>query len=163
MGRPQGSQATWHTGGTGTPSLGCKGSRPATSLLQPGSCQESAVSLLDKHLFSCDHIFLADIEAECRDDFMKLRVAFNDSFTGLIYSAGIRGFLLQTLPEVTPKPQSTCLWARNKNRAGEAPFRYLAFGSRVFVPTGFPPFLFQPFSTELSPGSTKSSSAPLSG
>ena len=30
----------------------------------------------------------SDIEAECRDDFMKLRVAFNDSFSGLIYSAG---------------------------------------------------------------------------
>ena len=32
-----------------------------------------------------------DIEAECRDDFMKLRVAFNDSFAGLIYSAGELG------------------------------------------------------------------------
>jgi len=31
---------------------------------------------------------VSHIEAECRDDFMKLRVAFNDSFTGLIYSAG---------------------------------------------------------------------------
>ena len=30
-----------------------------------------------------------DIEAECRDDVMKLRVAFNDTFAGLIYSAGI--------------------------------------------------------------------------
>lgn len=28
------------------------------------------------------------IEAECRDDFMKLKVAFNASFEGLIYSAG---------------------------------------------------------------------------
>jgi len=31
---------------------------------------------------------VSHIEAECRDDFMKLRVAFNDSFAGLIYSAG---------------------------------------------------------------------------
>jgi len=31
---------------------------------------------------------VSHIEAECRDDFMKLRVAFNDSFSGLIYSAG---------------------------------------------------------------------------
>ena len=31
---------------------------------------------------------MEDIEAECRDDVMKLRVAFNDTFKGLIYSAG---------------------------------------------------------------------------
>ena len=28
------------------------------------------------------NIFILEIEAECRDDFMKLRVAFNDSFSG---------------------------------------------------------------------------------
>ncbi|XP_048483452.1 uncharacterized protein LOC105390322 [Plutella xylostella] len=28
------------------------------------------------------------IEAECQDDFMKIRVGFNGSFTGLVYSAG---------------------------------------------------------------------------
>ena len=33
--------------------------------------------------------YFSDIEAECRDDVMKLRVAFNDTFAGLIYSAGI--------------------------------------------------------------------------
>jgi len=31
---------------------------------------------------------VSHIEAECRDDVMKLRVAFNDTFAGLIYSAG---------------------------------------------------------------------------
>lgn len=31
---------------------------------------------------------VSHIEAECRDDFMKLRVAFNDTFAGMIYSAG---------------------------------------------------------------------------
>lgn len=30
----------------------------------------------------------ADIEAECQDDYMKIRVGFNGSFTGLLYSAG---------------------------------------------------------------------------
>ena len=29
-----------------------------------------------------------DMEAECSDDVMKLRVNFNASFSGLIYSAG---------------------------------------------------------------------------
>lgn len=30
----------------------------------------------------------ADIEAECQDDYMKIRVGFNGSFSGLLYSAG---------------------------------------------------------------------------
>ncbi|GBP72005.1 hypothetical protein EVAR_38685_1 [Eumeta japonica] len=30
----------------------------------------------------------ANIEAECQDDFMKIRVGFNGSFAGLVYSAG---------------------------------------------------------------------------
>lgn len=29
-----------------------------------------------------------DIEAECQDDYMKIRVGFNGSFTGLLYSSG---------------------------------------------------------------------------
>lgn len=29
-----------------------------------------------------------DIEAECQDDYMKIRIGFNGSFTGLLYSAG---------------------------------------------------------------------------
>lgn len=32
--------------------------------------------------------FLSDIEAECQDDYMKIRVGFNGTFTGLVYSAG---------------------------------------------------------------------------
>lgn len=32
--------------------------------------------------------FLIDIEAECQDDSMKIRVAMNGSFHGLIYSSG---------------------------------------------------------------------------
>lgn len=39
--------------------------------------------LLEKNEFIC-----ADIEAECQDDYMKIRVGFNGSFTGLLYSAG---------------------------------------------------------------------------
>lgn len=31
---------------------------------------------------------VADIEAECQDDYMKIRVGFNGSFSGLLYSAG---------------------------------------------------------------------------
>lgn len=31
---------------------------------------------------------ISDIEAECQDDFMKIRVGFNGSFAGLVYSAG---------------------------------------------------------------------------
>ena len=30
----------------------------------------------------------SDIEAECQDDYMKLRVGFNGSFGGLLYSSG---------------------------------------------------------------------------
>ena len=30
----------------------------------------------------------ADIEAECQDDYMKIRIGFNGSFAGLLYSAG---------------------------------------------------------------------------
>lgn len=30
----------------------------------------------------------SDIEAECQDDYMKIRIGFNGSFTGLLYSAG---------------------------------------------------------------------------
>lgn len=33
--------------------------------------------------------YSADIEAECQDDFMKIRIGFNGSFTGLLYSAGM--------------------------------------------------------------------------
>lgn len=33
------------------------------------------------------NIFL-DIEAECQDDYMKIRIGFNGSFAGLLYSAG---------------------------------------------------------------------------
>lgn len=29
-----------------------------------------------------------DIEAECQDDYMKIRIGFNGSFNGLLYSAG---------------------------------------------------------------------------
>lgn len=28
------------------------------------------------------------IEAECQDDYMKIRIGFNGTFTGLLYSAG---------------------------------------------------------------------------
>ena len=33
-----------------------------------------------------------DMEAECSDDVMKLRVKFNATFSGLIYSAGKKTF-----------------------------------------------------------------------
>lgn len=32
--------------------------------------------------------FSTDIEAECQDDYMKIRIGFNGSFSGLLYSAG---------------------------------------------------------------------------
>ena len=31
---------------------------------------------------------IADIEAECQDDYMKIRIGFNGSFGGLLYSSG---------------------------------------------------------------------------
>lgn len=31
---------------------------------------------------------MTDIEAECQDDYMKIRIGFNATFSGLIYSAG---------------------------------------------------------------------------
>ena len=30
----------------------------------------------------------SDMQAECSDDVMKLDIGFNDTFTGMIYSAG---------------------------------------------------------------------------
>lgn len=33
-------------------------------------------------------VFRIDIEAECQDDYMKIRIGFNGSFSGLLYSAG---------------------------------------------------------------------------
>lgn len=33
-------------------------------------------------------IYSVDIEAECQDDYMKIRIGFNGSFSGLVYSAG---------------------------------------------------------------------------
>lgn len=33
-------------------------------------------------------LFETDIEAECQDDYMKIRIGFNATFNGLIYSAG---------------------------------------------------------------------------
>ena len=33
-------------------------------------------------------IYILDMEAECSDDVMKLRVKFNATFNGLVYSAG---------------------------------------------------------------------------
>lgn len=32
--------------------------------------------------------FISDIEAECQDDYMKIRIGFNGSFGGLLYSSG---------------------------------------------------------------------------
>lgn len=33
-------------------------------------------------------LLFVDIEAECQDDYMKIRIGFNGSFSGLVYSAG---------------------------------------------------------------------------
>lgn len=33
-------------------------------------------------------MFSSDIEAECQDDYMKIRIGFNGSFGGLLYSSG---------------------------------------------------------------------------
>lgn len=38
------------------------------------------------HNFSSNNY--ADIEAECQDDYMKIRIGFNGSFGGLLYSSG---------------------------------------------------------------------------
>lgn len=35
-----------------------------------------------------NHSVFKDIEAECQDDYMKIRIGFNGSFNGLLYSAG---------------------------------------------------------------------------
>jgi len=40
-----------------------------------------------KELFVFSFFFL-DMQAECSDDVMRMSVQFNDSFSGLIYSAG---------------------------------------------------------------------------
>ena len=47
---------------------------------------------LEKKIVFLPFSFVADMEAECSDDVMKLRVKFNDTFSGLIYSAGKLNF-----------------------------------------------------------------------
>ena len=32
---------------------------------------------------------IKDVDAECQNDYMKIRIRFNGSFTGIIYSTGI--------------------------------------------------------------------------
>ncbi|XP_058981971.1 uncharacterized protein LOC101895827 [Musca domestica] len=41
----------------------------------------------DKH-FGYNNTRVKHIEAECQDDYMKIRIGFNGSFSGLVYSAG---------------------------------------------------------------------------
>jgi len=43
---------------------------------------------LREKVFNNVYFNVLDIEAECQDDYMKIRVAFNGSFTGLLYSSG---------------------------------------------------------------------------
>lgn len=38
--------------------------------------------------FWCHLYYFIDIEAECQDDYMKIRIGFNGSFSGLLYSSG---------------------------------------------------------------------------
>lgn len=44
------------------------------------------------HVSSSDHLVMfrsgLDIDAECQNDYMKIRVRFNNSFSGIIYSTG---------------------------------------------------------------------------
>lgn len=43
-----------------------------------------------EHLRGFIFVFMfADIEAECQDDYMKIRIGFNGSFAGLLYSSGM--------------------------------------------------------------------------
>jgi hypothetical protein len=44
-----------------------------------------------------NNFYFSDIEAECQDDFMKIRVGFNGSFAGLVYSAGKSNVLLTVI------------------------------------------------------------------
>lgn len=43
---------------------------------------------------------LLDIEAECQDDYMKIRVGFNGTFTGLVYSAGKNKLTICTIVSI---------------------------------------------------------------
>ncbi len=45
------------------------------------------INIMFEHNF---YIFclIIDIEAECQDDYMKIRIGFNGSFNGLLYSSG---------------------------------------------------------------------------
>ncbi|VVC95397.1 unnamed protein product [Leptidea sinapis] len=52
-----------------------------TSFLQPRLLTACGFPFRQEQLHS-------NIEAECQDDFMKIRVGFNGSFSGLVYSAG---------------------------------------------------------------------------
>lgn len=46
--------------------------------------------------------FFADIEAECQDDYMKIRIGFNGTFTGLVYSAGTTHTLFNDVMVIIP-------------------------------------------------------------
>lgn len=51
--------------------------------------------ILREYVLQIHTFCLTDIEAECQDDFMKIRVGFNGSFSGLVYSAGM--FIIKVL------------------------------------------------------------------
>jgi hypothetical protein len=59
-----------------------QGSNLATAITGRKKGQWKGSAILN-HLFQ-----FSDMEAECSDDVMKLRVKFNATFSGLIYSAG---------------------------------------------------------------------------
>lgn len=44
--------------------------------------------MIETIIHDTDNTFFSDIEAECQDDYMKIRIGFNGTFTGLVYSAG---------------------------------------------------------------------------
>ena len=81
---------------------------PPSSRVMPRVSREWNFSCLD--LFKFPSLHSSDIEAECRDDVMKLRVAFNDSFSGLVYSAGILASLSHVAFIKTPGGNVCLIW-----------------------------------------------------
>lgn len=49
-------------------------------------CAIDTISYLVYYTLCFD--YFSDIEAECQDDYMKIRIGFNGSFGGLLYSSG---------------------------------------------------------------------------
>ncbi|CAB3365611.1 Hypothetical predicted protein [Cloeon dipterum] len=63
-------------------------STTATATNEQDGVEWAAAQTWERRHFGNNHSRVQHIEAECQDDYMKIRVGFNGSFQGLLYSSG---------------------------------------------------------------------------